>query len=83
MRKTGSTPPWSTSSLERAADQTPAELATLARHLGNCNRSRGRLLRVRTALDEVDDLARPRFAWTLVVAGLVAGLAAAVTWAVL
>ena len=58
--------PWSTSSLERAADQTPAELAALATQLSNCKNSRGRFFRVRSAVDAAEGFARARFITTLV-----------------
>lgn len=59
-------PGWSTSSLERAADQTPAELAALATQLSNCNDSRGRFFRARSAVDAANGFARARFISTLV-----------------
>ena len=68
--------PWSTSSLEGPADETPDELAALSTHLSNCKRARGRWFRVRSAVDVAEGFARARFTTTLV---LVAA-ALAVTW---
>ena len=67
MIKTQRGPGWSTSSLESAPDQTPAELAALATQLGNCESSRGRLFRLQSAIDAADGLTRTRFITTLVV----------------
>ena len=61
-------PAWSTSSHDGAAAQTPVELAALATQLDNCNGSRGRFFRVRSAVDAADGLARGRFITTLVLA---------------
>ena len=69
-------PPWNTSSLERAADQTPAELAELATQLGNCKDSRGRLFRVRSAVDAAGGFARARFITTL----FLVAVAVTATW---
>jgi hypothetical protein len=66
MIKTQSGPGWSTSSLESAPDQTPAELAALATQLGNCESSRGRFFRIQSAVDTADGLARARFVTTIV-----------------
>jgi len=59
-------PPWSTSTLEGAADRTPAELAGLATQLNNCNDARGRFFGIRSAVDAADGLARARFVTTVV-----------------
>lgn len=78
MIKTRGNPGWSTSSLEGAASQTPDDLAALATQLGNCNDSRGRFFRARSAVDAAEGFARARFVSTLAIA-----LAAVVaTWLV-
>ena len=69
-------PTWSTSSLESAADQTPAELAALVTQLSNCKDSRGRLSRVRSAVDAAEGFARARFITTL----FLAAVAVLATW---
>ncbi len=66
MIKTRRNPGWSTSSLEGAADQTPAELGALATQLRNCNKSRGRFFGVRSTVDTAEGFARARFVSTLV-----------------
>jgi len=71
MIKTQSGPGWSTSSLESAPDQTPAELAALATQLGNCESSRGRFFRLQSAVDAAEGLARTRFITTLVLVAAV------------
>lgn len=76
MIKTRRNPGWSTSSLESAADQTPAELGALTTQLRNCNNSRGRFFRVWSALDAAEGLARTRFITTLVLVAV----AVAATW---
>lgn len=65
MNRTRREPAWSTSSLESAPDQTPAELAALTIQLGNCDDARGRFFRIRLALDAADGFARARFITTL------------------
>ncbi len=59
-------PLWSTSSLEGAAAQTPVEVAALGTQLDNCNDSRGRFFRIRSAVDAADGFARGRFITTIV-----------------
>jgi len=71
MIKTQRGPGWSTSSLESAPDQTPAELAALATQLGNCESSRGRFFRLQSAVDAAEGLARTRFITTLVLVAAV------------
>jgi len=67
-------PPWSTSTLEGAADRTPAELAALATQLSNCNDSRGRFFGIRLAVDAADGLARARFVTTVVLVAVAIGV---------
>jgi hypothetical protein len=69
-------PRWSTSSSEGPADETPDELFALATQLSNCKRSRGRLLRVRSAVAAAESSARARFITTLVLVAV----AVAASW---
>ena len=68
--------PWSTSSLEIAADPTPAELAALATQLSHCKNSNGRLFRVRSAVHDAERFAQARFITTLVIVAV----AVTATW---
>ncbi len=63
-------PVWSTSSLEGTAEQTPAGLGALAAQMGQCKENRGRFLRLQSAVEEADILARARFVTTIVIATL-------------
>ena len=74
MIKTQRGPGWSTSSLESAPDQTPAELAALATQLSNCASSRGPFFRIRSAVDTADGLARARFVTTIVLVAVAVGV---------
>jgi len=74
MIKTQRISVWSTSSLQSAADQTPAELAALAAQLSNCENSRGRFFGIRSAVDAADGFARARFVTTLVLVAVAVGI---------
>jgi hypothetical protein len=78
IRPSKGSPLWSTSSLDGAPSQSPAELAALATQLDHCNDSRGRFFRIRSAVDNADGLARGRFITTL----LVVAVAVVATWLV-
>jgi hypothetical protein len=69
-------PRWTTASIPDATDTSPMELSELGEHIDRCNHSRGRWFALRCAADAVHDFVAPRFVTTLLVAGLLIGVAA-------
>ena len=69
-------PRWTTASIPDATDTSPMELFELGAHIDRCNDSRGRWFALRCAADAVHDFVAPRFVTTLLVAGVLIGLAA-------
>lgn len=69
-------PRWTTASIPDATDTSPMELSELGAHIDRCNDSRGRWFALRCAADAVHDFVAPRFVTTLLVAGVLIGLAA-------
>ena len=67
---------WTTASVPDATDTSPMELSELGAHVDRCNGSRGRWFTLRCAADAVHDFVAPRFVTTLLVVGVVIGLAA-------
>ena len=69
-------PRWTTATLADATDSAPMELRELGAHVSRCNGCRGRWFALRCAADAVHDFVAPRFVTTLLVVGVVIGLAA-------
>ena len=69
-------PHWTTATAAEAGDSMPAELDALGAHVSRCNGCRGRWFALRCIADAVHDVVAPRFVTTLLVAGVVIGLAA-------
>lgn len=57
---------WSTSSFGGSADTSPADLASLGRHLRRCEHERDRLFSLKCVGDTLDRFAAPRFVTMLV-----------------
>jgi hypothetical protein len=67
---------WTTASVPDTTDTSPMELSELGAHVDRCNGCRGRWFTLRCAADAVHDFVAPRFVTTLLVVGVVVGLAA-------
>lgn len=66
---------WSTASFGDSVDTSPMELEQLGAHLDRCHDSRGRWFTLRCVAESMNGVVAPRFVTTLVLAGLVIGLA--------
>ena len=73
---TSRSPRWITASIPDATDTSPMELSALGAHIDRCNGCRGRWFALRCVADAVHDFVAPRFVTTLLVAGVLTGLAA-------
>jgi hypothetical protein len=73
-----SAPFWATAAINGSADTSPMELFALRAHVERCNGSRGRMFGLRCAADAVHGFIAPRFVTTLIVIGLVFGVASLV-----
>jgi hypothetical protein len=73
-----SAPFWATAAIDGAADTSPMELFALGAHIDRCNGSRGRMFGLRCAVDAIHGFIAPRFVTTLIVIGLVFGVASLV-----
>ena len=73
-----STPFWATAAIDGAADTSPMELFALGAHVDRCNGSRGRMFGLRCAADAIHGFIAPRFVTTLILIGLVFGVASLV-----
>jgi hypothetical protein len=71
-------PFWPTATINGAADTSPMELSALGAHVDRCNGSRGRMFGLRCAADAIHGFIAPRFVTTLIVIGLVFGVASLV-----
>jgi hypothetical protein len=71
-------PFWPTAAINGAADTSPMELSALGAHIDRCNGSRGRMFGLRCAVDAVHGFIAPRFVTTLIVIGIVFGVASLV-----
>ncbi len=71
-------PSWPTATINDAADTSPMELSALGAHVDRCNGSRGRMFGLRCAVDAIHGFIAPRFVTTLIVIGLVFGVASLV-----
>ena len=70
----GLRPVWATSTIDRCADASAAELSTLGEHVDRCNGLRGRMFPLRCAADALAGFLAPRVVTTLVVLGIVIGV---------
>ncbi len=66
-------PLWATSSFGDSAEASPIETSSLARHLGACEKSRGRMFFFRCSLDSMHGFLLPRMVTSLVVIALLIG----------
>ena len=66
---------WATAAIGGAADTSPLELSALGDHVDHCNGSRGRMFALRCFADTIHGFIAPRFVTTLIVIGLVFGVA--------
>ncbi len=66
-------PLWATSSFGDSADASPLETSALARHLGACEKSRGRMFPFRCSLDSMHIFLVPRMVTSLLAIALVIG----------
>jgi hypothetical protein len=66
---------WATASFADTADTTPMELSALGAHVDRCNGSRGRMFRLRCAVDSAIAFLAPRIVTTAVIVALVFGVA--------
>ena len=73
-----SAPFWATASINGEADTSPMELFALGAHVDRCNGSRGRMFGLRCIAAAIHGFIAPRFVTTLVVIGLVFGVASLV-----
>jgi hypothetical protein len=71
-------PFWATAAINDAADTSPMELSALGAHVDRCNGLRGRMFGLRCAADAIHGFIAPRFVTTLIVIGLVFGVASLV-----
>lgn len=69
-------PRWNTASFSDSTDTTPMELSELGEHIDRCNGCRGRWFALRCFADSVHGFVAPRFVTTLLVAGVLTGIAA-------
>lgn len=68
-------PLWSTSSFGGAGGTVPMDSSALGEHLHLCRQAHGRLFALRCVADKLHGVVAPRFMTTLVVFGLVIGVA--------
>jgi len=71
-------PFWVTAAIDGAADTSLMELFALSAHVDRCNGARGRMFVLRCAADAIHGFIAPRFVTTLIVIGLVFGVASLV-----
>ena len=66
---------WSTSSFGGSADTSPADLASLGRHLRRCDHDRDRFFALKCVADALDKFAAPRLVTTLVMVATICAVA--------